>query len=239
MRYVLPFSLAILAAIALAGCSAEQRPLDATFVDLIVDPSETPVELFWKDDNGSIFKSIRNLKSQVEGHGKKLRFAMNGGMYQEDQKPLGLFIQNGRTITPLNTRSAQGNFYLKPNGVFGIRKDNTAFVVTTENFKDDGRIKFATQSGPMLIVDGKINEQFAQGSDNLNIRNGVCVLEDGRVIFAISKRAVNFHDFAIHFQGHGCRNALYLDGFVSRMYAPEKDMNDLDGDFGVIIALVE
>jgi uncharacterized protein YigE (DUF2233 family) len=175
----------------------------------------------------------------VEKHGKKLRFAMNGGMYQEDQKPLGLFIQNGKPVTPLNTRDAQGNFYLKPNGVFGITTDGTAFLVTTENFKDSGRTRFATQSGPMLLVEGRINEQFAVGSDNLNIRNGVCVLDDGRVVFAISKRAVNFHDFAVHFQNAGCRNALYLDGFVSRMYAPNKDLNDLDGDFGVIIGVTE
>jgi uncharacterized protein YigE (DUF2233 family) len=164
---------------------------------------------------------------------------MNGGMYQEDQKPLGLFIQNGNIITPLNTRNAQGNFYLKPNGVFGIRNDNRAFLTTTENFTNDGQIKFATQSGPMLLIDGNINPQFVEKSDNLNIRNGVCVLDDGKVIFAISRREVNFYDFAVFFRDAGCRNALYLDGFVSKMYLPEKNLTDVGGNFGVIISVVE
>jgi uncharacterized protein YigE (DUF2233 family) len=240
MRFLRLLCKALLAATLFCSCSAEQKTADDAFVDVIIAPTEiAKIELYWKDENGEIFKSLGNVKTYVEKHGKKLRFAMNGGMYQEDQKPLGLFIQDGKTITPLNTRDAQGNFYLKPNGVFGITTDGTAFLVTTESFKDAGRTRFATQSGPMLLVEGQINEQFAEGSDNLNIRNGVCVHDDGRVVFAISKRAVNFHDFAVHFQNAGCRNALYLDGFVSRMYAPNKDLNDLDGDFGVIIGVTE
>jgi len=164
---------------------------------------------------------------------------MNGGMYQEDQKPLGLFIQNGKTITPLNTREAKGNFYLKPNGVFYISNDNRAALVTTENFRDEGGIKFATQSGPMLLVAGEINSQFQPNSENLNIRNGVCVLEDNRIIFAISRKMVNFYDFALYFKNLGCLNALYLDGFVSRMYLPEKKLEQLGGDFGVILGITE
>jgi len=240
MRNVRLLSLTLLTVAVFCACSAEQKTTDDDFVDLIIAPTETAkMELYWNDENGVIFKSIGNVKAYVEKHGKKLRFAMNGGMYQEDQKPLGLFIQNGKTVTPLNTRNAQGNFYLKPNGVFGIRRDHTAFVVTTENFNDDGQMKFATQSGPMLLVEGKINERFAEGSDNLNIRNGVCVLDDGRIVFAISRRAVTFYAFAVHFQNAGCRNALYLDGFVSRMYAPEHGLSDVGGDFGVIIGVTE
>lgn len=221
------------------ACSSAEKKANENFTAFVVDPQLANVEFFWSDADSKIFKSFENVKRHVEKSGKKLRFAMNGGMYQEDQKPLGLFIQNGKTITPLNTREANGNFYLKPNGVFGIRQDNSAFLVTTENFADDGQIKFATQSGPMLLVDGGINVQFMEKSDNLNIRNGVCVLKDGKIIFAISRRAVNFFDFAVYFLEAGCRDALYLDGFVSRMYLPEKDRTDLDGDFGVIIAVVE
>lgn len=222
-----------------AACRSGEKKADENFISFVVDPRQTNIEFFWSDADGKIFKSFENVKKEVEKSGKKLRFAMNGGMYQEDQKPLGLFIQNGKTLAPLNTREANGNFYLKPNGVFGIRRNNSAFLTTTENFADDGQIKFATQSGPMLLVNGQINAQFTEKSDNLNIRNGVCVLEDGRVIFAISRRAVNFFDFAVYFLEAGCRDALYLDGFVSRMYLPEKDRTDLDGDFGVIIAVVE
>lgn len=222
-----------------AACRSEREKADEIFADFIVDPQQTRVEFFWNDASGEIFKSFENVKKEVEKSGGKLRFAMNGGMYMEDQKPLGLFIQNGKTLAPLNKREASGNFYLKPNGVFGIRRDNRAFLLRTEDFRDDGQIEFATQSGPMLLVGGNINAQFTEKSDNLNIRNGVCVLEDGKIIFSISRRAINFYDFAVHFRDAGCRDALYLDGFVSRMYLPEKDLNDLGGEFGVIIAVVE
>lgn len=233
------FALQVLIVVILASCHIENKRSEAVFEDFIVDPQQGNIEFLWSDVDGKIFKSFQNVKKNVEKSGRKLRFAMNGGMYQEDQKPLGLFIQNGNMITPLNKRDAKGNFYLKPNGVFGIRKDNRAFLKATENFIDDGQIKFATQSGPMLIVDGLINPQFSDKSDNLNIRNGVCVLDDGKVMFAISKREVSFYEFAAYFRNSGCRNALYLDGFVSRMYLPEKDLTDLGGDFGVILAVFE
>lgn len=222
-----------------AACRSEQKKTDEKFADFVVDPQQANIEFFWSDANGEILKSFENVKKEVEKSGGKLRFAMNGGMYQEDRKPLGLFIQSGKTLAPLNKREASGNFYLKPNGVFGIRQDGRAFLLRTENFQDDGQTKFATQSGPMLLVDGNVNAQFTEKSDNLNIRNGVCVLDDGKILFSISRRAVNFYDFAVHFRDMGCRDALYLDGFVSRMYLPEEDLTDLDGEFGVIIAVVE
>lgn len=222
-----------------AACRSEQKNADGVFTAFVVDPQATNVEFFWRGADGEILKSLGSVKKEVEKNGKTLRFAMNGGMYQEDQKPLGLFIENGKTLVSLNTRTGGGNFYLKPNGVFGIRNDNRAFLVRTENFTDDGGIKFATQSGPMLLIDGNVNTQFTEKSDNLNIRNGVCVLEDGRVVFAISHRAVNFYQFAVFFRDAGCRDALYLDGFVSRMYLPEKDLTDLGGEFGAVIAVVE
>lgn len=236
------FSIALLQlflVICVASCNSGQKSAESVFTELTIDPQKTNVEFLWSDESGAIFKNFANVKNHVEKSGKKLRFAMNGGMYQKDQKPLGLFIQNGKALTPLNTRDAEGNFYLKPNGVFGIRHNNQAFLAKTEDFKDDGQIKFATQSGPMLLVDGNINPRFSEKSDNLNLRNGVCVLNDGRIIFAISRREVSFYDFAVYLRNQGCRDALYLDGFVSRMYLPERGLTDLGGDFGVIIAVVE
>jgi uncharacterized protein YigE (DUF2233 family) len=160
-------------------------------------------------------------------------------MFQEDFSPLGLFIQNQKIITQLNTKTGEGNFYLKPNGVFYLDTDQKAYLSTTEDFKYDEKIKFATQSGPMLVINGQINPEFTPGSKSVYLRNGVCVLEGNRVVFAISRREVNFYDFADHFKNLGCQNALYLDGFVSRMYLPEKQIEDLDGDLGVIIGITQ
>lgn len=224
----------------LCGCEWRSNSVEP-FTSFVVDATQIgKIELFWRDEKGVNFGSIENVKNHVEQNGKRLRFAMNGGMYQEDGRPLGLFIQNGKQIAPLNVRrNATGNFYIEPNGVFYTTTDGQAGVTTTQNFANDGRVKFATQSGPMLIVDGAVNPQFKPDSDNLNIRNGVCAADDGKIIFAVSRSPVSFYDFAEYFKSAGCRNALYLDGFVSRMYLPEKSIAQTDGDFGVIIAAAE
>lgn len=130
------------------------------FVSFVTDASS--VELYWKDDSGNIFRSIQNLKTAIEAQGKELRFAMNGGMYMKDNSPQGLYIENGITLTPLDTLSGAGNFYLKPNGVFYITKDNKAVVCRTEDFIDNGQVNFATQSGPMLLIDGQVREKMIE-----------------------------------------------------------------------------
>lgn len=161
---------------------------------------------------------------------------MNGGMYMEDFKPLGLYIEDGIKLKSLNKSEGSGNFYLKPNGVFYITNENVPFVCKTSDFVSNN-IKYATQSGPMLVVDGQIHSAFKKGSTNLNIRNGVGILPNNKAVFAISKTEINFYDFAKYFQQLGCKNALYLDGFVSRMYLPEKKWIQTEGNFGVIIGV--
>ena len=118
-----------------------------------------------------------------------------------------------------------------------LTKSRQAFVVPTHGFEVTSDIDYATQSGPMLIVDGKINPKLTPGSSSLRVRNGVGVLPDGQVMFVLSKRFVTFYDFAHYFQQQGFQNALYLDGSVSRMYLPEKNSLS-DGRFGVMIGQV-
>jgi len=217
-------------------------PCQATDQDIIsytLNPKTQDLKLYWKDDKGQPFKSIQNLKTWVESKKQMLLFAMNAGMYKMDNSPLGLYIENSVIKSQLNTATGTGNFYLKPNGVFYISSDNKPFICKTEEFKNGSDIKYATQSGPMLVVDGQINPLFQNGSKNLNIRNGVGILPDGNVIFAISKAEINFYDFANYFKELGCKNALYLDGFVSRAYLPQQNWTQTDGNFGVIIGVTE
>jgi uncharacterized protein YigE (DUF2233 family) len=208
---------------------------DPRFVVFVTDASA--IRFYWKNEKGEILRSIANLKEHVGKTGHELRFAMNGGMYRKDNSPQGLYIENGRELSPLDTASGSGNFYLKPNGVFYISKNNEAGVSTTERFSGNDRITFATQSGPMLLIDGAIHPAFKKGSPNLNIRNGVGILPDGKVLFVMSKQEINFFDFASFFLDMGCRNALYLDGLVSRAYLPELDWVQVDGNFGVIVGV--
>ncbi len=212
---------------------------DDRFITFTVDCKKQSAVMYWRDDQGKNFGSIGNLQSWLEKSGRKLLFAMNGGMYGPDHSPKGLFIENGLVRSPLDTSSGNGNFYIKPNGVFYITNSAAPAICDTKNFQNNDQVKYATQSGPMLLIDGAIPATFKPGSTNLNIRNGVGILPDNRVVFAISKTAVNFYDFANYFKSMGCKNALYLDGFVSRAYIPEKKWTQTDGDFGVIIAVAD
>lgn len=214
-----------------------QNSIDDKIVAVTVDTKIQDLQLYWKNDKGEILRSIQNLKTYVESKNLKLTFAMNGGMFNNDFSPQGLFIQNKKLLVGLDTTAGKGNFYLKPNGVFYVTTDNIPFVCKTNDFKSSQNIKYATQSGPMLLIDGQIHPSFKEGSKNLNIRNGVGILPDNKVVFAMSKTEINFYDFAKYFQNLGCKNALYLDGFVSRTYLPEKKWTQTDGDFGVIIGV--
>ena len=229
----------LLLSVGLFVFSSSQNSEDDQILAYTVDTKVQNLDFFWKDDEGKILKNFQNLKNYVGRKGLTLIFAMNGGMYEGDLSPKGLFIQNNKTLSVLDTADGGGNFYLKPNGVFYITTDNLPFVCTTTDFADNGKIKYATQSGPMLVIDGQIHSAFKEGSSNLNIRNGVGILPNGKVVFAMSKTEINFYDFAKYFQRLGCRNALYLDGMVSRMYLPEKKWTQTDGNFGVLIGVTK
>lgn len=207
------------------------------FVSYITSTQDANIKLYWKNDSGKPLKTLQALKAFTAAKGQTLLFAMNGGMYKTDNSPLGLYIENNKTLAPINKRNATGNFYLQPNGIFYITINNLAGICTTGNFVDDSNIKYATQSGPMLVINGNIQPAFKQGAANINIRNGVGILPGNKILFAMSKEKINLYDFASYFKNAGCSNALYLDGFVSRTYLPAQNWMQTDGDFGVMIGV--
>ena len=236
-RVLIPTAFLAFATVSIFAFTQKEKTSDERFISYTVDTKKQDLKLYWKDDKQQNFKSILNLKTWLEKNNKKLVFAMNAGMYKEDNSPLGLFIENKKVMSPLNTKSGNGNFYLKPNGVFYITTNNIPVICTTKDFNNNGKIKYATQSGPMLVIDGKIHPEFKQGSKNVNIRNGVGILPGNRIVFAMSKIEINFYDFANYFKSLGCKNALYLDGFVSRTYLPEQNWIQTDGNFGVLVGV--
>ena len=203
-----------------------------------VDPTKQKIKLFWKNDKNKNYGNFQSLKTKIEDNGQQLIFATNGGMYDKNHKPKGLYIENGIVLSPIDRKDeGYGNFYLNPNGIFYIKNSGKPFIKTTKNIKDYKNIKYATQSGPMLIIGGNIHPQFTKGSKHTNIRNGVGILPNGNVLFAMSKEKINLYDFASYFKESGCENALYLDGFVSKTYLPSKEWKEMDGNFGVIIGI--
>lgn len=236
---IILLGLLVMLALGLLAFTTAQDSNDDRILSYTVDTKTQDLQLYWKNEKGEILKTIQNLKTYVESKDLTLAFATNAGMFTKDFSPQGLFIQNKNTLMVLDTASGNGNFYLKPNGVFYVTTDNIPVVCNTKDFFNNGKIKYATQSGPMLVIDGQIHAAFKEGSTNLNIRNGVGILPDNKVVFAMSKREINFYDFAKYFQSLGCKNALYLDGFVSRTYLPEKKWIQTDGNFGVMIGVTQ
>jgi uncharacterized protein YigE (DUF2233 family) len=187
------------------------------------------LRLWHSDGDGALLGSFRAVDSLLQGEGARLVFAMNGGMYHDDRRPVGLYVEEGEARAPLITRAGPGNFGLLPNGVFCIGKDSAAVFESRDFEERDAGCLFATQSGPMLVIDGTLHPRFLPKSDSLHVRNGVGVAADGVTVhFAISEERVNFHAFGRLFRDVlETPNALYLDGKVSRLYAPEIGRADL------------
>ncbi|OYU41206.1 MAG: hypothetical protein CFE33_03870 [Pseudorhodobacter sp. PARRP1] len=196
------------------------------------------LRLFHSGPDGAL-GSFAAVDKLLEPQGQRLDFAMNAGMYHRDLAPVGLFVEDGVQATPLVTRAGPGNFGLVPNGVFCV--GDTLRVIETLAFEaEKPACRYATQSGPMLVIGGKLHPKFLPDSDSLNIRNGVGVSADGlRAVFAISNQQVNFYAFARLFRdGLGLPDALYFDGSISRLYAPELDRHDGGFPMGPMVGLV-
>lgn len=220
---------------------------DGRYTVCSFDLKSEDLRVFWRDDDGAPFRTFAALAEYLEAQGRTLTFAMNGGMYQDDLRPVGLLVVDGTEHRAVNTVDITGdvvpNFYKKPNGVFFIGGGKAGVLETGRFLKERPTVDFATQSGPMLVIDGQIHPAFIVDSPYLNWRNGVCVTTPTEVHFVISDSVVNFDDFARFFRdGLGCQNALFLDGgSAPGIYVPELGRNDLPGHggYGPIIAVVK
>lgn len=196
------------------------------------------LRLFHSGPDG-VLGSFSAVEDSLASTGQALGFAMNAGMYHPDRAPVGLFVQNGKTQSKLVTSDGPGNFGLLPNGVFCM--GNTFAVIESRAFaKAEPACTYANQSGPMLVIDGKLHPKFLRASPSKFIRNGVGVSADGaRAVFAISNDPVNFHAFARLFRDAlDLPNALYFDGKISRLYAPDLGRDDFGFSMGPIVGTV-
>ncbi|PCD76344.1 phosphodiester glycosidase family protein [Pseudothioclava arenosa] len=196
------------------------------------------IRLWLRDNAGALIGTPERL-AQALAPDEQLVFAMNAGMYSPDRSPVGLYIEDYQEKRVIVTSAGPGNFGMLPNGLFCLGE--TLAIYESRAFaKAPVRCRYATQSGPMLVIDGALHPKFIDGSDSLNIRNGVGVSADGqRAVFAISNEPVSFHQFARLFRDAlGLPNALYLDGSISRLIAPELGRADIGLPMGPIIGVV-
>jgi len=209
-----------------------------TLLAFEINPNDAEMAFYWQNNKRENYGNFSNLREDLNRQNRTLIFAANGGMFNPLYAPQGLYVEKGELLSPIDTfTNRNGNFYLVPNGVFSISKNGVASVVATADYHQHDSVDYATQSGPMLIINGEFHPLFKMDSKHLNIRNGVGILPNGNVLFVISKIEINFYNFAHYFYKRGCKNALYLDGYVSRTYLPQANWNELDGDFGVMIGV--
>ncbi|SFP90325.1 phosphodiester glycosidase family protein [Tranquillimonas alkanivorans] len=206
-----------------------------------VDLERQELRLWLNDESGAPFGSFFSLDRALQAEGKRLGVAMNGGMYHEDRSPVGHFIEDGEEKMRVITSDGPGNFGLLPNGVLCIQEDRAAILESRRYADEQPDCRFATQSGPMLVIDGALHPRFLKDSSSLNYRNGVGISADGReAVLAISDVPVNFHHFARFFRDHaGTPDALFLDGSVSKLHAPALGRSDVGRMMGPILGTVQ
>ncbi len=195
------------------------------FRAVLVNPKK--VSLHWKNKTGEAYQAISTLKNELEAQGKSIVIAMNAGIYAANDVPAGLHIEAGKMLSKLNRRRGGGNFHIRPNGVFLISKQGKPHILTTNSYakyygKKHKNIRLATQSGPMLLINGKVNTRLRKNSTSLYTRNGVCLTAKKQLYFVANdglfSKPSNLYYFAKAMQKLGCKNGLYLDGSISKLY---------------------
>lgn len=189
-----------------------------------VDLRQDVIRLFWKGGDGRPFSYLQALPQRVDEHSGPLLFATNAGMFDPSLKPVGLYVENGQELVQVNTRSGPGNFHLKPNGVFFVTGDRLGVLETGAYLKQHVRPDIATQSGPMLVINGRLHPRFVRYGASRKQRSGVGARDTHRLVFAISRGEVSFQEFGRLFRDNlKSRNALFLDGgSVPSLYVPSE-----------------
>ncbi|MFC5385787.1 phosphodiester glycosidase family protein [Aquamicrobium segne] len=207
----------------------------------VFDPAAYDIRIAHADGNGRPFGSLAAFDEAMSVNKEMPLLSMNAGMYHKDLSPVGLLIEEGKIKAPLNLDDDKGNFFMKPNGVFLIGKEGQAAVMEAfEYARTMPDTLYATQSGPMLVIDGHIHPRFEWNGKSRYIRNGVGVDRNNQVVLVLSRKAVSLGHFARLFRDElKCDNALFLDGAVSAMSRGGKHIAGGQHPVGPILAVFE
>jgi uncharacterized protein YigE (DUF2233 family) len=220
------------------GCRATMFE-GAEFTNCVAAPGQQSIRMVLNGKDGAPLRRLDRLKSSLGEGTKSVVFAMNGGMYDDNGKPIGYYVENGERLKTLNRNKGGGNFHLLPNGVFYVAKDGW-HIKSSPDFANSvsDRPLYGTQSGPMLLINGKWHPEISQNGNSLNIRNAVGIDKKGRAHFVISSTPVSFGRLARFFRDKlNCDNALYFDGTVSALWYPAGDRLDTASELGPLIVV--
>ena len=222
------------------AAACEQRSFEGSrFTVCTYDAARDTLRLAWRGKDGNALRSLTALETALGAEGRQVRFATNAGMYDEEGAPIGLYVAAGERLKQLNRRSGPGNFHLLPNGVFAVDQRGQVSVTATPDFDAAGK-KWATQSGPMLVIGGRLHPKFDADGPSRLIRNGVGVRNPRTAYFVISEEGVSFGRFARFFRDAlGCADALYLDGTVSSLWDPAAGRQDPYAGLGPILVVLK
>lgn len=213
---------------------------DARFTVCTFDPRRDELRLALRDRDGGVLGGFAKLERALGADARRVRFAMNAGMYEASGEAVGLLVQQGAETHAIATGEGAGNFYLQPNGVFAVSRDGAVSVEPTMSYARRAHpdVAWATQSGPMLVIDGALHPKLAPDGESRKVRNGVGV-RDGRAVFAISDGEVSFGRFARLFRDRlHCANALFLDGTVSSAWIPTAKRRDAAHALGPLVVVL-
>ena len=183
-------------------------------------------------------RSFEALERQIGERAGRLLFAMNAGMYDEEGRPIGLYVEQGDRQRRINLRDGPGNFHMKPNGVFAVDEQGRPSVTPSDAYgrRPPARIMWATQSGPMLVVGGRLHPEIRPDGQSRLVRNGVGVPDGRTALFVVSEEPVSFGKLARFFRDVlKCPNALFLDGTVSSLWDPAAGRRDGYDNLGPMI----
>ncbi|MBX7481210.1 phosphodiester glycosidase family protein [Qipengyuania qiaonensis] len=209
---------------------------DAPLTHCLAVPARHRIDMALGSD-GKPYRSLTDFAAASDG--ETIAFAMNAGMFDDEGEPIGYFVEDSERLHKLNTADGEGNFHMKPNGVFygsggeWVVRDTDSFLANVTE-----RPEFGTQSGPMLVVDGKIHPEITQDGPSKLLRNAVGVDDEGRAHFVISNAPISFGKLARFYKDElEVKNALYLDGNVSLLWNPATERLDTGAPIGPIVVV--
>ncbi len=223
----------------LAACGSMNFE-NSSFVVCAYDPRSMELRLASRSSNGAYLRSFDALDAQLGADAQRLLFAMNAGMFNDDGAPIGLYVEAGEAQAPLRLTDGPGNFHMKPNGVFWLDTSGSPHIDESARYaRAHPETRWATQSGPMLVIDGAIHPRISANGASRFVRNGVGISDTGVALFAISSSPISFGRFGRFFRDAlSCNDALFLDGAVSSLWAPSLARRDGRHAIGPIVVVL-